>query len=453
MPTVEILKSHSVKTLRDEIAKTNAKLDVIKGYSKDMKKAQIIELMMKHKNRFHHIKIAEKTVRAPPLKSETAKKISKPAQQPAQQPTVIAPKKRVAKTAVVIAPKKPAASKFLKQEMISDKEKEISILTKEKKDAIKQNQSKAPAPKIGQIINAKKLPTFKGIQFENYGDDYKGFKYKNEKKLRLQGKIEQDKKRVLLDFFINISLEKGEATKILKDYIKYLIKNQIITPDFIFEVYADPSYAGAKFKGTLDGLVKFYEKHSFKKVGNPAYGNQHMRTTIKDFIAPAVKKEKAKVKKAEPKKETIKNDHANFSRLSIKQDSIYYDDEKQNIEIDLKQFPKDNELYIGILNGYADPKKKRAKKGLPRKVLCEIIQHLLNTDVINKSTLITLEPGDLGLDDKIKGGYDYDKLKSMYESMGFKQVTYNNMGMDIKSFMKWCDSKYGGNFLDKWADK
>jgi hypothetical protein len=270
MPSVEILKSHSVKTLRDEIAKSNAKLDVIKGYSKDMKKAQIIELMMKHKTRFHHIKMAEKTVRAPPLKSETAKKIVKPAQQPAQQPTVIAPKKRVAKTATVIAPKK-------------------SI--------------------------------------------------------------------------------------------------------------------------------------------------------------------KIKVKKAEPKKQTIKNDHANFSSLSIKQDSIYYDDEKQNIEIDLKRFPKDNELYIGILNGYADPEKKRAKKGLPRKVLCEIIHHVLNTDVINKSTLITLEPGDLGLDDKIKGGFDIQKLTSMYESMGFKKITSTNMSMDIKSFMKWCDSKYGGKFLDKWGDK
>ena len=301
MPSVEILKSHSVKTLRDEIAKTNAKLDVIKGYSKDMKKAQIIELMMKHKTRFHHIKMAEKTVRAPPLKSETAKKISKPA----QQPTVIAPKKRVAKTATVIAPKKPAASKFLKQVMISDKEKEISILTKEQKDAIKQNQLKAP------------------------------------------------------------------------------------------------------------------------------------------------------------KKQTIKNDHANFSSLSIDKKEVNYEDKKQNIDIWLK-FKKDNELYIEELNGYMDKKKKRAKKGLPRKVLCEIIHHLLNTDVINKSTLITLTPGDLGvLDDK----FDMKKLKAMYESMGFKQLDPNDpntdkevglgpkMGMDIKSFMKWCDSKYGGKFLDKWADK
>tara|TARA_R110002167_G_scaffold105682_3_gene271666 strand:+ start:249 stop:1037 length:789 start_codon:yes stop_codon:yes gene_type:complete len=262
MPTVEILKSHSVKTLRDEIAKTNAKLDVIKGYSKDMKKAQIIELMMKHKNRFHHIKIAEKTVRAPPLKSETAKKISKPAQQPAQHPTVIAPKKRVAKTATVIAPKK-------------------------------------------------------------------------EKKIK------------------------------------------------------------------------------------------------------------------EPKKETIKNDHADFSSLEIQKENIYYEDEKQNIFIWLFKTRKDA-LYIDELNGYFDPDKKRAKKGLTRKVLCEIINHLLNIDEINKSTLITLTPGDLGV---LQDKFDMKKLKAMYESMGFKKITSNKMGMDIKSFMKWCDSKYGGNFLDKWADK
>ena len=106
MPTVEILNSHSVSVLRKEIAKSNDKLGIIKSYSKGMKKAEIIDLMMKHKDRFHHIKIAEKKVRAPPLKSETAKKKSQPAQQPAQQAKKIEPKKRVAKTATVIAPKK-----------------------------------------------------------------------------------------------------------------------------------------------------------------------------------------------------------------------------------------------------------------------------------------------------------------------------------------------------------
>jgi len=53
--TREILKSHPISTLKKEISKTN-----IKGYSK-MKKDEIVELMMKNKERFGHIKMAEKT--------------------------------------------------------------------------------------------------------------------------------------------------------------------------------------------------------------------------------------------------------------------------------------------------------------------------------------------------------------------------------------------------------
>ena len=49
----EILKSHPVSTLKMEISKTN-----IKGYSK-MKKAEVIKLMLKHKERFKHIKFNE----------------------------------------------------------------------------------------------------------------------------------------------------------------------------------------------------------------------------------------------------------------------------------------------------------------------------------------------------------------------------------------------------------
>lgn len=72
MPTVEILNSHPVSVLRKEIAKSNDKLGIIKGYSKGLKKAGIIDLMMKHKSRFHHIKMAEKKEPAP-------KKAPKPA--------------------------------------------------------------------------------------------------------------------------------------------------------------------------------------------------------------------------------------------------------------------------------------------------------------------------------------------------------------------------------------
>ena len=66
----EILSSHPVTTLRREIAKTN-----IKGYSK-MKKAEVIDLMMKDGNqdKFHHIKMAEPKERKAPAKKERRKR-------------------------------------------------------------------------------------------------------------------------------------------------------------------------------------------------------------------------------------------------------------------------------------------------------------------------------------------------------------------------------------------
>lgn len=62
-----IFNSHSVTTLKKEISKTN-----LKGYSK-MKKAEIVNLMMKHEDRFRHIKLNEK--KSAPKKTEPRKKI------------------------------------------------------------------------------------------------------------------------------------------------------------------------------------------------------------------------------------------------------------------------------------------------------------------------------------------------------------------------------------------
>ena len=67
----DILNSHPVSVLKKEISKTN-----IKGYSK-MKKAEVIELMMKNKDRFSHIKMAEKKERRKPEKKPEKKEESK----------------------------------------------------------------------------------------------------------------------------------------------------------------------------------------------------------------------------------------------------------------------------------------------------------------------------------------------------------------------------------------
>ena len=57
MVNAEILNSHPLSTLKKEISKTN-----IKGYSR-MKKPELVATMMKHKERFGHIKHSGKTAR------------------------------------------------------------------------------------------------------------------------------------------------------------------------------------------------------------------------------------------------------------------------------------------------------------------------------------------------------------------------------------------------------
>jgi hypothetical protein len=66
MLTKEILDSHPLKVLKKEIAKQN-----IKGYS-NMKRSELTDLMLKHKEKFGHIKAAEK--KAPKAKAPKEKK-------------------------------------------------------------------------------------------------------------------------------------------------------------------------------------------------------------------------------------------------------------------------------------------------------------------------------------------------------------------------------------------
>jgi hypothetical protein len=72
----DILNSHPVAILKQEISKTN-----IKGYSK-MKKAEVIKLMMKNKDKFSYIKMAEKKERKKPEKKPEKKIKLKPEKKP-----------------------------------------------------------------------------------------------------------------------------------------------------------------------------------------------------------------------------------------------------------------------------------------------------------------------------------------------------------------------------------
>ena len=94
----DIFESHPVSVLKKEISKTN-----IKGYSK-MKKSAVIELMLKNKDRFTHIKMAEKKDRKKPVKQE--KKPDKVKVKPEKKPDKVK-----VKSEKKPAPAKPAAAK------------------------------------------------------------------------------------------------------------------------------------------------------------------------------------------------------------------------------------------------------------------------------------------------------------------------------------------------------
>lgn len=74
MPSREILMSHPVSTLRAEIAKANlsqkADKNLFKRAVSKMRKDELIAVMMSpaYKDRFHHIKMREKSVKPRPLK-------------------------------------------------------------------------------------------------------------------------------------------------------------------------------------------------------------------------------------------------------------------------------------------------------------------------------------------------------------------------------------------------
>ena len=113
MPTAEILNSHPLSTLKKEISKTN-----IKGYSK-MKKPELVKLMLKNKEKFHHIKMktkepVKKVIKVKKEKSVPKAKPATPKPAPVQGPRNLVkgfgikrlPKKEEPKKAPAAAPKK-----------------------------------------------------------------------------------------------------------------------------------------------------------------------------------------------------------------------------------------------------------------------------------------------------------------------------------------------------------
>ena len=131
MPSREELESHPVTTLKKEISKTN-----IKGYSK-MKKPEIVELMLKNKSRFHHIKMAEKkpkkgthkmpdgTVMSGTVHNKDSKPVEKPKAKPKPKAKAEKPKEKPKEKSKPKPKAQISEVDFMEKSILDDIEKEV----------------------------------------------------------------------------------------------------------------------------------------------------------------------------------------------------------------------------------------------------------------------------------------------------------------------------------------
>jgi len=143
MLTKEILDSHPLKFLKSEIAKQN-KLVNIPKYS-NMKRPELTALMMKHKDKFHHIKAAEKKEKkAPKAKAPKAKAL-----------TVTTADGKVTELKKK-APKAKAPSKTEETHTMPDGTKMTGKVHSAKSKPIKEKKAKKPRTEK-QLANQKKF--------------------------------------------------------------------------------------------------------------------------------------------------------------------------------------------------------------------------------------------------------------------------------------------------------
>jgi hypothetical protein len=172
--TKEILNSHPVGTLKKEIAKTN-----VKGYSK-MKKAELVDLMMKHKEKFGHIQKADgkKVVLKPPKELKESTKPDKPKMTKEERD------KRIAE--------------------IAKKQEERKAKKEESKPKLESNKTFVPNKKYPKVFSMllKDIDSSGGFSETKYSRTQKDEKGKS----------------------FELKPEKNEATPIVNEYIKIVEK-------------------------------------------------------------------------------------------------------------------------------------------------------------------------------------------------------------------------------------
>jgi hypothetical protein len=177
MLTKEILDSHPLKTLKSEISKHIYKK--IKGYS-TMKRPELTDIMLNNKEKFGHLKAAEKKER----------KAKAPNKKPLTITTGDGKVTELKKKAIKLIPKK----KKEPTKLIPKKKKEPTKLIpkKKKEEAVKKARSEkqiAAAKRLGELSKERSLKRSKAIR------DLKGQGPKSTKQQILQGRKDSVEKQ------------------------------------------------------------------------------------------------------------------------------------------------------------------------------------------------------------------------------------------------------------------
>ena len=127
---------------------------------------------------------------------------------------------------------------------------------------------------------------------------------------------------------------------------------------------------------------------------------------------------------------------------------ILYDDENSNIYLELTILNK-KDLTIEYQYSQFNKDKPRAPKGTTRKMLCLLINHLIEKNMLSNKAMVSLVAGDI--EGTTEQQHDLKKLKKMYEKMGFEATAEFEKSaiyvMPIKQFFEWCQKTYTDEFF------
>mgnify|MGYP003674023001 FL=1 len=442
MPSKEELESHPVTTLKKEISKTN-----IKGYSK-MKKTEIVELMLKNKSRFHHIKMAEKKPKEEKPKPTPAPKEEKPKK-----------KKLVIKEKPVEKPKPKAKPK-------NNIKKELEKIVNNHFGRRIKYETKVLNGKL--VDSSKEYEEIEDDENEQYEDDLMEFFKKNKlRKINESEYFESDNGSNTK--LRNLIKMESLSLKTLSNYIKIgKLNKQIEDKQKAKPVEKPKAKPKAKSNKEIaqeldDTFFKMDLEEALKELKNVDKKDQQSVTNKIRKWNSFVGSLKNKIKKSKdlnlkklmenvvaahnelnskPKAQISEVDKPllDLSKLKIGENQLNYNN--NNVEIIASLL--DDEFYLEIFSSQSKKSKPRAPRGEANMVLCEIIKHLLKDKSkygLDKKSKFTLEAGE------IEGteNFNQQKLNKYYMTLGFKKDIKESNATDktiftqpISGFIKNC---------------